>query len=107
MIKGRLKASKVDVGGLFRILMAPASQQMSFPQRASSVSAEPRRATSSGFDGLDVYPAKVLISKLRELETPVIGRIEDDCVLLDLRTVGPDLDGTLAAQLKNNFAGSQ
>lgn len=53
------------------------------------------------------YSAQVLMLKLRELRTPVIARVEDDCVLLDLRTVSPELDALLAAQLKTSFAGSQ
>jgi seryl-tRNA(Sec) selenium transferase len=36
---------------------------------------------------------------LRALEPPVIARIEHDRVLLDLRTVSPDQDTTLAALL--------
>jgi L-seryl-tRNA(Ser) seleniumtransferase len=53
------------------------------------------------------FPAQALISKLRELKPPIIARVEDDRVLLDLRTVNPELDATLAEQLKTSFAGSQ
>jgi len=47
------------------------------------------------------------MSKLRELNPPVIARIEDDSVLLDLRTVSSEMDETLSMQLKNKFAGFQ
>jgi L-seryl-tRNA(Ser) seleniumtransferase len=43
-----------------------------------------------------------LLSSLRKLKTPVIGRISEDRVLLDLRTVEPEFDtalGTLLEQL--------
>ncbi len=53
------------------------------------------------------YSAQVLMLKLRQLRPPVIARIEDNSVLLDLRTVGPELDTTLAAQLKTSLTGSQ
>ena len=53
------------------------------------------------------YSAEVLMLKLRQLNPPVIARIEDGYVLLDLRTVNPELDATLAAQLKMDPAGSQ
>jgi L-seryl-tRNA(Ser) seleniumtransferase len=55
---------------------------------------------------LDYSPA-VLMLKLRQLNPPVIARIEDDSVLLDLRTVSAEVDGMLAGQLKTNLAGSQ
>jgi seryl-tRNA(Sec) selenium transferase len=40
-----------------------------------------------------------LLSRLRKLEPPIIGRISDDAVLLDLRTVPPDFDEELASLL--------
>jgi L-seryl-tRNA(Ser) seleniumtransferase len=40
-----------------------------------------------------------LARRLRVAPTPVIARIEDDRVVLDLRTVGPDRDGVLAEAL--------
>jgi len=44
-------------------------------------------------------PAVELLSRLRKLEPPIIGRISDDTVLLDLRTVPPDFDEELASLL--------
>jgi L-seryl-tRNA(Ser) seleniumtransferase len=41
-----------------------------------------------------------LLSSLRSLEPPVIGRIQEEQVLLDLRTVEPEFDGTLASLLR-------
>jgi len=43
--------------------------------------------------------AAELLAELRKLEPPIIGRIADDTVLLDLRTVPPDFDGDLALLL--------
>jgi L-seryl-tRNA(Ser) seleniumtransferase len=45
------------------------------------------------------FPAVELLSRLRKLEPPIIGRISDDTVLLDLRTVPPDFDLELASLL--------
>ena len=44
-------------------------------------------------------PAEDLLRRLRQWETPIIGRIEDDRVLLDLRTVGQEHDAILIAAL--------
>ncbi len=41
---------------------------------------------------------------LRRSDPPVIGRIEDGRVVLDLRTVEPDLDGDLAAAIEHALA---
>lgn len=43
--------------------------------------------------------ASELLATLRRLEPPIIGRIADDTVLLDLRTVHPDFDLDLASLL--------
>jgi L-seryl-tRNA(Ser) seleniumtransferase len=40
-----------------------------------------------------------LLAALRKLDPPVIGRIADDTVLLDLRTVPPGFDVSLASHL--------
>jgi hypothetical protein len=37
---------------------------------------------------------------MRKLDPPVIGRIADDLVLLDLRTVPPRFDAELASMLQ-------
>jgi L-seryl-tRNA(Ser) seleniumtransferase len=44
--------------------------------------------------------ASELLARLRQLGRPIIGRIADDTVLLDLRTVHPRFDGELAALLE-------
>src|SRR5882757_1201253 len=43
---------------------------------------------------------QALLLALRRLEPPVVGRIHDDHVLLDLRTVEPEFDQTLALLLQ-------
>ena len=45
--------------------------------------------------------AAELLATLRNLEPPIIGRIADDTVLLDLRTVPPDFDADLASLLSS------
>jgi L-seryl-tRNA(Ser) seleniumtransferase len=46
-------------------------------------------------------PPQALLLALRRLEPPVVGRIHDDHVLLDLRTVEPEFDQTLALLLQS------
>jgi L-seryl-tRNA(Ser) seleniumtransferase len=45
--------------------------------------------------------AAELLATLRKLDPPIIGRIADDTVLLDLRTVPPDFDAELASLLSS------
>jgi L-seryl-tRNA(Ser) seleniumtransferase len=47
-----------------------------------------------------VLQPQALLLALRRLEPPVIGRIHEDQVLLDLRTVEPEFDATLASLLQ-------
>ena len=46
---------------------------------------------------------QVLLKALRQLDPPVIGRVSDDTVLLDLRTVEPEFDVTLASLLQRTI----
>jgi L-seryl-tRNA(Ser) seleniumtransferase len=45
------------------------------------------------------WGATELARRLRMLPTPVVARVEDNCVLLDLRTVDAEDDAYLAQQL--------
>ena len=47
-----------------------------------------------------VHPPSGLLAALRRQTPPVIGRVQDDCVLLDLRTVPPEQDRVLAVALR-------
>jgi L-seryl-tRNA(Ser) seleniumtransferase len=47
-----------------------------------------------------VFHPRALLHLLRQLDPPVIGRVSDDKVLLDLRTVEPEFDEMLAALLQ-------
>jgi len=42
----------------------------------------------------------MLLLALRRLDPPIIGRISDDSVLLDLRTVEPEFDAKLISLLE-------
>lgn len=44
--------------------------------------------------------ADELLKKLRMMDPPVVGRIADDTVVLDLRTVPPEMDATIARALE-------
>jgi L-seryl-tRNA(Ser) seleniumtransferase len=50
---------------------------------------------------------QALLLALRRLEPPVVGRIHEDQVLLDLRTVEPEFDPTLVALLQQIASGSE
>jgi L-seryl-tRNA(Ser) seleniumtransferase len=49
--------------------------------------------------GLAIAGGQVLLDALRAGEPPVIGRLEDDEILLDLRSVRPDQDTILERRL--------
>lgn len=51
--------------------------------------------------------ASELLATLRRGATPVIGRVQDDCVLLDLRTVPPAHDAALAAAVRAAATGKR
>jgi L-seryl-tRNA(Ser) seleniumtransferase len=45
--------------------------------------------------------AEELLTNLRRLDMPIVGRIDNDCVMLDLRTVEPELDPLLTSSLQH------
>jgi L-seryl-tRNA(Ser) seleniumtransferase len=45
--------------------------------------------------------AEELLASLRHLDFPIVGRIDNDRVMLDLRTVEPELDALLASSLQH------
>jgi L-seryl-tRNA(Ser) seleniumtransferase len=49
--------------------------------------------------------AKEIESALRRCNPPIIGRIDDDRIVLDLRTVPRNADGVLADSLRTVLAG--
>ncbi len=50
--------------------------------------------------------ADSVLTRLRAWQTPIVARVEDDRVLLDLRTVGPGDDAKLVAAIES-FAGAE
>src|SRR5271165_2295818 len=58
----------------------------------------PTRALAIGSDGMN---ADELCARLRRWETPIIARVEDERVLLDLRTVEPAQEAAIVAVLKS------
>ena len=52
-----------------------------------------------------ILTPQALLLALRRLEPPVVGRIHEDQVLLDLRTVEPEFDANLASLLQQIAAG--
>jgi L-seryl-tRNA(Ser) seleniumtransferase len=56
--------------------------------------------------GLAIAGGQTLADRLRATDPPVIGRLVDDEVLLDLRTVRPDQDGVLAAAVIDAYSGA-
>ena len=57
----------------------------------------PSRALAVRGGGLS---ADEMLRRLRQGEMPIIGRVEDERVLLDLRTVEPEQDATIMAALE-------
>jgi L-seryl-tRNA(Ser) seleniumtransferase len=51
-------------------------------------------------------PPQALLQTLRRLDPPVIGRVSEDVVLLDLRTVEPEFDAKLVALLRQTAPAS-
>jgi L-seryl-tRNA(Ser) seleniumtransferase len=51
-------------------------------------------------------PPHALLQTLRRLDPPVIGRVSEDVVLLDLRTVEPEFDAKLVALLRQTAPAS-
>ncbi len=58
----------------------------------------PSRAVVGALAGLS---ADSMLTSLRRHETPIIARVENDRVLLDLRTVTPEQDAAIAAALES------
>ena len=58
------------------------------------------------FSGLDLSPSK-LEALLRRGSPPVASRVENDCLLLDLRTVFPEDDKQVVEALQELFAVAQ
>ena len=58
----------------------------------------PSRALAAKSSG---HAADALLERLRKWEVPIIARLEDDRVLLDLRTVEPANDATIIAALES------
>ncbi len=54
-----------------------------------------------------VFDAVALLQALRRMNPPIIGRIQDDQVLLDLRTVEPEFDSHLIKALRHPVPSSE
>jgi L-seryl-tRNA(Ser) seleniumtransferase len=77
---------KVEVVETKSVLGGGSAPGATLPSRALAVSGANRSADE-------------LLKRLRESETPIVARVENDTVLLDLRTVAPEEDATIVAAL--------
>ncbi len=64
-----------------------------------------RRCHPWGF-ALGAGGPAALAARLRAGDPPVVGRVEDDAVWLDLRTIDPDDDLALAGALARGLGGT-
>ncbi len=64
----------------------------------------PSRAVAVKISGLS---ADSILASLRQQETPIVARVEDDRVLLDLRTVAPEQDEEIIAALERIAEGGK
>ena len=87
-IKQRLGGLQVEVVESRAVLGGGSAPGATLPSRAIAVCAAGCTAGE-------------LLERLRQWEPPIIARVEDDRVLLDLRTVDPEQDETLVAALNS------
>lgn len=92
---GALKRRAARLGGRLRRAGVPARGRAMGSALGGGTTPEETMASY----GLAISGGQALHDRLRQGGTPVIGRLEDDEVLLDLRTVAPDQDAALEAAL--------
>jgi L-seryl-tRNA(Ser) seleniumtransferase len=88
-VASRVKSSKlsVEVRDGESVIGGGAAPSATLPTRVLAITCE----------GLS---ADELSARLRAYDPPIIARVEDGCVLLDLRTVFPEQDEIIASALK-------
>jgi L-seryl-tRNA(Ser) seleniumtransferase len=79
---------QVDVGESRSVLGGGAAPGSTLPTRVLAI-----RDTSMAADEI--------CARLRHWRTPIVARVEDDCVLLDLRTVEPEQEAVVLAALES------
>lgn len=86
-VSSRAPGLDLDLVPSFALFGGGTSPEKKFPSRALAV-------THAALD------AEALLARLREAEPPVVGRIEEDRVLLDLRSILPEEDRLVEETLK-------
>ncbi len=86
-IAGRARSLRLETVPSFALFGGGTSPEKKFASRALAV-----LHSSLG--------AEAVLARLRDFEPPIIARIEEDRVLLDLRSIQPDEDTAVAAALK-------